>query len=78
MAKVSYKPEYGARPVRRKVQDLIEDPIAERILDGSFKPGSEVIIDKIAGKDELSFKENGPKTKVKVKIAKPKKAKLVK
>ncbi|MBN2086792.1 ATP-dependent Clp protease ATP-binding subunit [Candidatus Peregrinibacteria bacterium] len=45
LAELSYNPEYGARPVRRKIQDLIEDPLAEHILDGVFKEGSHIKID---------------------------------
>jgi ATP-dependent Clp protease ATP-binding subunit ClpC len=55
LAKLSYKPEYGARPVRRKIQDLIEDPIAERILDGEFSEGSNIVIDRVKDKEEFTF-----------------------
>ncbi len=57
LAQLSYKPEYGARPVRRKIQDLIEDPLAERILDGEFKEGMQIVIDKAKDKDEFTFGE---------------------
>jgi len=66
LAKFSYDPEYGARPVRRKIQDLIEDPIAEKILNGEFKEGSTIKIDKVPDKEEFVFAEKSPvKTKVK-------------
>lgn len=55
LAKLSYKPEYGARPVRRKIQDLIEDPIAERILEGEFKEGSNIKIDRDGDSEKFSF-----------------------
>ncbi len=55
LAKLSYAPEYGARPVRRKLQDLIEDPIAERILSGEFKAGDTIKIGALKGKDEFTF-----------------------
>ena len=55
LAKLSYEPQYGARPVRRKIQDAIEDPIAERILEGQFSEGSTIKIDKVKDKDEFSF-----------------------
>jgi ATP-dependent Clp protease ATP-binding subunit ClpC len=32
-----YKPAYGARPMRRAIQKVIEDPLAEEILKGHFK-----------------------------------------
>ncbi len=34
-----YDPEYGARPLRRTIQNLIEDPLAEGLLQGKFRPG---------------------------------------
>jgi ATP-dependent Clp protease ATP-binding subunit ClpC len=55
LAKLSYAPEYGARPVRRKLQDLIEDPIAERMLSGEFRPGDTVRIGRLSEKEELTF-----------------------
>jgi len=32
-----YKPAYGARPMRRAIQKVIEDPLSEEILRGNFK-----------------------------------------
>ena len=40
----AYDPKYGARPLRRKIQDEIEDPLAEKLLDGSIRGGDEVIV----------------------------------
>src|SRR3712207_7202965 len=34
-----YDPAYGARPMRRAIQNLIEDPLAESLLEGRFKSG---------------------------------------
>ena len=39
LATLSTDPDYGARPVRRKVQELIEDPLAQGFLDGDFAEG---------------------------------------
>ncbi|MBT7736286.1 ATP-dependent Clp protease ATP-binding subunit [Candidatus Peregrinibacteria bacterium] len=44
LSKASYDPKYGARPVRRAVQDLIEDPLTGEFLDGNFKEGDVVKI----------------------------------
>jgi ATP-dependent Clp protease ATP-binding subunit ClpC len=55
LAKLSYSPEYGARPVRRKIQDLIEDPLAEKILSGEFKTGDTIKIGRLSDKEELTF-----------------------
>jgi len=75
LAKLSYQPEYGARPVRRKMQDLVEDPIAERILEGSFGDGTKVIIDQDGDKEEFTFTSdqmNEPELKVKINVTKNK------
>ena len=40
----AYDPKYGARPLRRKIQDEIGDPLAEKLLDGSIRRGDEVIV----------------------------------
>ncbi len=34
-----YDPEYGARPLRRTITNLIEDPLAEGLLQGKYRPG---------------------------------------
>lgn len=45
LAKRGYDRQFGARPLRRIIQNLIEDPLAEAILAGRFKPGSTILID---------------------------------
>jgi ATP-dependent Clp protease ATP-binding subunit ClpC len=40
LAKEGYNPSYGARPLRRAIQRLIEDPLAEEILAGVLKKGT--------------------------------------
>lgn len=40
-----YNPSYGARPLRRAIQRLLEDILAEEILTGHVRQGSEVLID---------------------------------
>jgi ATP-dependent Clp protease ATP-binding subunit ClpC len=46
-----FNPDYGARPLRRAVENYIEDPLSEEILRGTFK-GKEVITVKVEGADE--------------------------
>ena len=43
----------GARPLKRAIQKLIEDPLSEHVLRGKLKEGSEVLVSR-AG-DELTF-----------------------
>ncbi len=45
LAKRGYDPQYGARPLRRIITNLIEDPIAEGLLDARFVPGKRIRID---------------------------------
>ena len=37
---------YGARPLKRLIQDLVEDPLSEKLLEGQFQPGGTVVIDR--------------------------------
>jgi ATP-dependent Clp protease ATP-binding subunit ClpB len=45
IAREGYDPTYGARPLRRAIQRLVENPLARRILAGEFGPGQAVRID---------------------------------
>ena len=49
-----YNPDYGARPLRRSIENMIEDPLSEEILRGSFK-GMDLLSVKLAETpDELA------------------------
>lgn len=58
IAEAGYDSEYGARNVRRKIQELVENPLADYILENSIKPdGSRQIIVKLEkGKSGLVLK----------------------
>jgi ATP-dependent Clp protease ATP-binding subunit ClpC len=51
-----FDPLYGARPLKRAIQKLIEDPIVDKLLKGTFNDGSIIQI-KMKNKDELSLTE---------------------
>ncbi|HMF51363.1 MAG TPA: ATP-dependent chaperone ClpB [Candidatus Saccharimonadales bacterium] len=53
IAEKGYDPVYGARPLKRTIQRLIQDPLAVKILAGEFKEGDRVKIDSDGG--ELHF-----------------------
>jgi ATP-dependent Clp protease ATP-binding subunit ClpB len=53
LAEKGYEPAYGARPLKRVIQKLVQDPLAEQILSGKIKDGDRVVIS--AGKQGLSF-----------------------
>ncbi|HWH24142.1 MAG TPA: ATP-dependent Clp protease ATP-binding subunit [Candidatus Limnocylindria bacterium] len=44
--KLGYDIDYGARPLRRVIQNMIEDPLAEALLMGTFESGSTIRVDK--------------------------------
>jgi ATP-dependent Clp protease ATP-binding subunit ClpB len=51
-----YDPAYGARPLKRAIQRMIQDPLAMRILDGEILQGDHVIVDADLGKRQMEFK----------------------
>ncbi|MEW6553872.1 MAG: ATP-dependent Clp protease ATP-binding subunit [Actinomycetota bacterium] len=44
LLKEGYDPMYGARPLRRAIQKLIEDPLSEKVLGKEYMPGSTILI----------------------------------
>ncbi len=50
-----YDPELGARPLRRAIQRLLEDPLSERVLLGEFKAGTTILVGLDTQNDELTF-----------------------
>jgi len=58
IAKEGFDPDYGARPIRRKVQEEIEDGIAEHILSGVFKKGDTIRV-VLHGEKKIDFLPEG-------------------
>jgi ATP-dependent Clp protease ATP-binding subunit ClpB len=50
-----YDPAYGARPLRRTIQRLIQDPLALEILNGTILPGDHLRVDRDGKKDVMKF-----------------------
>jgi ATP-dependent Clp protease ATP-binding subunit ClpC len=44
--KLGYDVAYGARPLRRVIQNMVEDVLAEHLLLGRYEPGTTIIVDK--------------------------------
>ena len=44
IAKKGVDTNYGARPLKRAIQSILEDKIAEEILEGNIKPNKKVVI----------------------------------
>jgi ATP-dependent Clp protease ATP-binding subunit ClpB len=49
VAKVGFDPLYGARPLKRAIQQHIENPVARLVLEGRFGPKDEVPVDFVDG-----------------------------
>ena len=56
-----YDPAYGARPLRRTIQRLIQDPLALQILEGAVLPGDHIIVDRDGQKDVMRFERKPAK-----------------
>jgi ATP-dependent Clp protease ATP-binding subunit ClpC len=57
LAAQGYEPDYGARPLRRVIQNEIEDPLSEGLLSGEFQEGDVVVVDVTDDKIVLRAKE---------------------
>ncbi|HEY2547094.1 MAG TPA: AAA family ATPase, partial [Candidatus Acidoferrum sp.] len=56
-----YDPAYGARPLRRTIQRLIQDPLALQILEGRVLPGDHIRVDRDGQKDVMRFERTKAK-----------------
>jgi ATP-dependent Clp protease ATP-binding subunit ClpB len=45
LGELGFDPVYGARPLKREIQQVIENPIAMSILAGEFEPGDRIAVD---------------------------------
>ncbi len=57
LADAGWDPAYGARPLKRAIQRLVENPLALRLLEGEFVDGDRVVVD--ASDGELTFARAG-------------------
>ncbi len=57
LGEAGFDPVYGARPLKRAIQQTLENPLARRILAGEFGPGDTVVVE--AGKEGLTFRKGG-------------------
>ncbi len=61
LADLGYDPEMGARPLRRVIQNKVENQLSDALLAGDFKHGDAVLID--VADDEIVLKEGDPEIK---------------
>ncbi len=50
-----YDPAYGARPMKRAIQRLIQDPLALKLLDGEIHPGDQLLVDADSKSGEMKI-----------------------
>ena len=57
LAEAGFDPVYGARPLKRVIQQQLENPLAQRILKGEFLPGDHIDVAAVGpeGRAGLSF-----------------------
>ncbi len=55
LGEVGWDPQFGARPLKRAVQQWVENPLAQRLLAGEFAPGETIRISREPGYNELTF-----------------------
>lgn len=56
VATKGYDVQFGARPLKRAIQNYIEDGVCEKLLSGELLEGDTIAVSKIPNKDELQFK----------------------
>ena len=59
LAREGFDPQYGARPLRRAVQRLVEDPLSEEILLGKFNANDTVVVD-VDEERGITFRKGAP------------------
>src|SRR5581483_7796669 len=57
LAREGFDQQFGARPLKRKIQQLIEDPLSEGVLSGEFRDNSKVVADVVEGQVKLIGEE---------------------
>jgi ATP-dependent Clp protease ATP-binding subunit ClpB len=55
LAEAGFDPQYGARPLKRTIQSLVQNPLAKQVLAGEIAEGDTVVAD--AGKDGIVFRK---------------------
>jgi ATP-dependent Clp protease ATP-binding subunit ClpB len=55
IADAGYEPAFGARPLKRAIQRLLQNPLAMKLLDGEFADGDSIVVDVDDSAGELTF-----------------------
>ncbi|WP_420128794.1 hypothetical protein [Longimicrobium sp.] len=59
IAEEGYDPAYGARPLKRAIQRLVQNPLALHVLEGEFADGDTVVVDRDPAGGGLVFRSGG-------------------
>jgi ATP-dependent Clp protease ATP-binding subunit ClpB len=57
IAAEGYDPAFGARPLKRAIQRLIQNPLAVRLLEGEFGDGDTIVVTRKPGTEQLEFRK---------------------
>ena len=57
LVEAGFDPVYGARPLKRAIQQQLENPLAQRLLAGDFGPGQRIVADWAAGEATFSAED---------------------
>ena len=60
LAELGYDPEMGARPLKRVIQQKVEDNLSDALLSGEFNDGDNILVDVVDGEIELHSTEDDP------------------
>jgi ATP-dependent Clp protease ATP-binding subunit ClpC len=66
LIKLGWDPSFGARPMRRVIQNLVEDVLAEHLLLGRYESGTTIVVDRDEDSDGLTIRAQESKTPVEV------------
>jgi ATP-dependent Clp protease ATP-binding subunit ClpB len=64
IAAEGYDPSFGARPLKRAIQRLVQNPLAVQLLEGVFSDGDSILVDREPGSDHLIFRRAGTEAAV--------------
>jgi ATP-dependent Clp protease ATP-binding subunit ClpB len=56
LAERGYDPVFGARPLKRTIQRMVENPLALEILAGKFKEGDQIVVDLARDRETFTFR----------------------
>jgi len=71
LAQRGYDPAFGARPLRRIITNLIEDPLSEGVLEGRFRAGDTVVVDTATLENSETYLRLRPQREVDAEVEEP-------